>query len=115
MKQKDKVNLFDVIPYISEHVTTEKEDNLSVITFPRFRNKFMEKYFVPRGKSAKVHVKLEEHGTAVWDLIDGKRTIKEIAELLAEHFDHEENYEYRISTYISQLYTNGFIKYKTAL
>lgn len=115
MKQKDKVNLFDVIPYISEHVTTEKEDDLSVITFPRFRNKFMQKYFVPRGKSAKLHVKLEEHGTAVWDLIDGERTIKEITELLAEHFDHEENYEYRISTYISQLYTNGFIKYKAAL
>lgn len=44
-----------------------------------------------------------------------ERTIKEITEQLAEHFDHEENYEYRISTYISQLYTNGFIKYKAAL
>jgi len=115
MKEKDKVNLFDVIPYISEHVTTEKEGDLSVIVFPRFRNKFMQRYFVPRGKSANLHVKLEDHGTAVWDLIDGKRTIKEIAELLAEHFDHEENYEYRITKYIGQLYSNGFIKYKTAL
>ncbi len=40
---------------------------------------------------------------------------REITEQLAEHFNHEENYEYRITTYISQLYTNGFIKYKTAL
>jgi Coenzyme PQQ synthesis protein D (PqqD). len=115
MKEKEKVNLFDVIPYISEHVTTEKEGDLSMIAFPRFRNKFMQKYFVPKGKSAKLHVKLEEHGTAVWNLIDGKRTVMEITELLADHFDHEENYQYRITTYISQLYSNGFIKYKTTL
>lgn len=115
MKKEEKVNLFDVIPYISEHVTTEKEGDLSVIVFPRFRNKFMQKYFVPKGKSANIHVKLEENGTAVWDLIDGTRTIREITELLADHFGHEENYEYRITTYIGNLYTNGFIKYKAAL
>ncbi|BEG98028.1 PqqD family protein [Bacteroides sedimenti] len=115
MKNKEKVNLFDVIPYISEHITTEKEDGLSVVVFPRFRNKFMQKYFVPRGKSANIHIRLEEHGTAVWDLIDGNRTVKEITELLAEHFGQEENYEYRITTYIASLYRNGFIKYKTAM
>jgi hypothetical protein len=115
MKNKEKVNLFDVIPYISEHITTEKEDDLSVIVLPRFRNKFMQKYFVPRGKSANIRIKLEEHGTVVWDLINGARTVKEITELLAEHFNNEENYQYRITTYITQLYTNGFIKYKTAL
>ena len=115
MKEKEKINLFDVIPYISEHVTTEKKDDLCVIVFPRFRNKFMQKVFAPCGKSANLHVKLEEHGTAVWSLIDGNRTVREITEQLAEHFNHEENYEYRITTYISQLYTNGFIKYKTAL
>lgn len=115
MKEKDKVNLFDVVPYISEHITTEKEGDLSVVTFPRFRNKFMQKFFVPRGKSANIHIKLEEHGTAAWDLINGERTVKEITELLAEHFNNEENYQYRITTYITQLYTNGFIKYKPAL
>jgi len=113
MKKKEKVNLFDVIPYISEHVTTEKDGELSVIALPRFRNKFMQKFFVPKGKSPNLHIKLEEHGTAVWNLIDGQRTVKEITDLLAEHFNDEENYQYRITTYITQLFTNGFIKYKT--
>ncbi len=113
MKKKEKVNLFDVIPYISEHVTTEKDGELSVIALPRFRNKFMQKFFVPKGKSSNIHIKLEEHGTAVWNLIDGQRTVKEITDLLAEHFNNEENYQYRITTYITQLFTNGFIKYKT--
>jgi hypothetical protein len=107
-----KQNLFDLVPVISEHITTEKEGELSVITFPRFRSKFMQKYFVPTNKSAMIHIRLDEHGTAVWELIDGKRTIQTITEILADRFHHEENYEYRIATYFSQLYKQGFVKYR---
>ena len=105
-----KQNLFDLIPTISEHITTEKEGELSVITFPRFRSKFMQKYFVPKNKSATIHVRLDEHGAAVWNLIDGKRSVKEIVEILREHFNSEENYEYRITAYFSQLHKQGFVK-----
>jgi hypothetical protein len=107
-----KVNLLDLIPFISESITTEKEGELSVIAFPRFRSRFMQKYFVPKNKSSVIRIRLEEHGTAVWDLIDGKRTVKDIADTLAEHFNHEENYEYRIVAYLSQLQKQGFIKYR---
>jgi len=105
-----KKNLFDLVPVISKHITTENEGELSVIAFPRFRSKFMQKYFVPKNKSAIIRMRLEEHGTAVWNLIDGKRTVKEIADTLAEHFQHEENYEYRVAAYFSQLYKQGFVK-----
>ena len=107
-----KQNLFDFVPVISKHITTEKEGELSMITFPRFRSKFMQKYLVPKNKSATIHIRLDEHGTAVWNLIDGKRTIKAIAELLADHFQYEENYEYRITAFFSQLYKQGFMKYR---
>jgi hypothetical protein len=104
-------NLFDLVPVICEHITTENEGELSVIAFPRFRSKFMQKYFVPKSKSAIIRIRLEEHGTAVWNLIDGKRTVREIAEALAEHFNHEANYEYRITSYLTQLQKQGFIKF----
>ena len=107
-----KQNLFDLVPFISEHITTEKEGELSVITFPRFRSKFMQKYFVPKNKPAIIRVHLDEHGTAVWNLIDGNRTIKMISETLADRFNHEENYEYRIAIFFSQLYKQGFLKYR---
>jgi hypothetical protein len=107
-------NLFDLVPVISEHITTEKEGKLSVIAFPRFRSRFMQKYFIPKNKSAFIRIRLEEHGTAVWDLIDGKQTVKEIAAILAEHFNQEENYEYRIATYFSQLQKQGFIKFQSS-
>ncbi|MDR3339783.1 MAG: PqqD family protein [Candidatus Symbiothrix sp.] len=109
--QKEKINFFDLIPVISDHITTEKEGELSVIAFPRFRSKFMQKYFVPKNKSAIIRIRLEEHGTAVWDLIDGKRTVKEIAEALSGHFNQEENHEYRIVIYLKQLQKQGFVKF----
>ena len=105
-----KQNLFDFVPFVSEHITTEKEGELSVITFPRFRSKFMRKFFVPKNKPPTIHIRLDEHGTAVWDLIDGNRTIKVISEVLAGHFQYEENYEYRIVAFFSQLYKQGFVK-----
>jgi hypothetical protein len=103
-------NLFDRVPVISDHITTEKEGELSVITFPRFRNEFMQKYLVPKNKPAVIRIRLEAHGSAVWNLIDGKRTVREIAEALAEHFSHEEKYEYRIAAYLLELYRQGFVK-----
>ena len=107
-----KQNLFDLVPFVSEHITTEKEGELSVITFPRFRSRFMQKYFVPKNRPATIRVRLDEHGTAVWDLIDGKRTVKEITETLSDHFNREENYEYRIAVFFSQVHKQGFVKYR---
>jgi hypothetical protein len=104
-------NLFDLVPAKAGHIVTEKEGELSVIVFPRFRSKFMLRFFVLKNKSALIRVRLEEHGTAVWDLIDGQRTVGEIAEALAEHFNCEENYEYRIVKYLGQLHQQGFVKY----
>jgi hypothetical protein len=109
MAKKGK-NLFDMIPVISEHITTEYEGELAVIAFPRFRSKFMLKYFVPRNRSPFIRIRLEVHGTALWKLIDGKRTVIEITEMLADHFQNEENYAYRIATYIQQLQKQGFVK-----
>jgi uncharacterized protein YjaZ len=43
-------------------------------------------------------------------LIDGKRTVRRIIEELAEHFNYEENYESRITAYITQLQKDGFVK-----
>jgi hypothetical protein len=110
MGKKQTENMLDLIPVVSKHITTEKEGELSVIAFPRFRSAFLQKHLTLRHKSPIIRIKLEEHGTAVWNLIDGKRTVGEIAHTLAQHFNEEKNYEYRITTYLLQLQAQGFIK-----
>ena len=111
MAAKEKINLLEVIPFRSAPFTTKKEsDGTIVIAFPRFKYEWMQRFLLPKGMSSDIHVHLEEHGTAVWEQIDGKSTIREIIEKLADHFNHEENYESRILAYFSQLQKDGFVK-----
>lgn len=110
---KEKINLFDAIPCIGEGIQTElNTEGLSVIAFPRFRSKFMQKYMIPKSMSPFFHVTLDKHGTKVWSLIDGKRTVREIVVLLDDYFNHEENYECRVTKFLTQLQDKGFIKLK---
>lgn len=103
-----------MIPVISEHITTEYEGELAVVAFPRFRSKFMQKYFVPKNRSPVIRIRLDRHGTFVWQLIDGKRTVGEIAETveLPEEHRHEENLSSRVAQYIRQLQKHGFVRLK---
>ena len=96
MAAKEKINLLEVIPCRSEHITAEREGETIVLSFPRFKYPWMQRFLV--------------HGTAVWELIDGKRNVREIIEKLADHFQNEEGYESRVSAYLSQMQKDGFIK-----
>lgn len=109
---KKKINLLEVIPFRSEGVNTEEENNLAVIVFPRFKYAWMYKLPIFKSVSPVIRVRLEEHGTAVWRLIDGKRNVQEITVLLAEHFNREKNYEARVSVFIGQLRKDGFVRYR---
>ena len=110
---KEKVNLLDIVPIQCGHITTEWEGEKAILAFPRFKYEWMRRFLLPKGMSPDIHVTLEEHGTAVWRLIDGRRTVQEIISLLAGHFRHEENYSYRVTAYIMQLQKDGFIRLQT--
>lgn len=105
-----KVSLLDAVPVRCGHITTEWDGECAVLTIPRFKYEWMRRFLLPKSMSSSIHVKLEEHGTAVWELIDGQRTVQEIILLLAEHFEGEEVYESRITTYVMQLRKDGFIQ-----
>ncbi len=105
-----KVSLLDAVPVRCGHITTEREGESIVLTYPRFKYDWMRRFLLPKGMSPDIRVKLEEHGTAVWDLIDGRRTVQEIISLLAGHFEGEADYASRVTTYVMQLRKGGFIQ-----
>lgn len=111
MVAKEKTSLLKVVPCRGEHITAEQEGETIVLSFPRFKNAWVQRFFIPKGMSKELHVHLEEHGSAIWELIDGRRTVREIIEKLADHFQHEAGYEARVSTYLYQLQKDGFIKW----
>ncbi|WP_321330698.1 PqqD family protein [uncultured Bacteroides sp.] len=112
---KEKINLLEVIPVHNEHITTKLKGDCITIAFPRFKAKWVNNLFRPLGLSSCIHLCLEEHGSSVWTLIDGKRTVGDIIGLLAAHFNFEENYESRVLLYLNKLHKDGFIKYYNKL
>lgn len=106
-----RVNLLDTIPVPSAHITTEWDaDGCAVLVYPRFKRRWMRRLFLPKALSPYLHVRLEAHGTAVWRLLDGRRTVRQLITLLAGHFAGEADYPSRVTAYLMQLQRDGFIR-----
>ncbi|MCC8188579.1 MAG: PqqD family peptide modification chaperone [Bacteroides sp.] len=107
-----KINLLEVIPYRNERISVAREGECIRLGIPRFKRQWMQRFLLPKGMSPFVHVTLEEHGTEVWELIDGKRTVGEIIALLGDYFQHQEGYDARVTAYITQLRKDNLIGYR---
>jgi len=105
------VNLLDLIPKKILEDEQSEDGNVTVLK-PKFKNMLMFKYVIPKLKSPFYKVKLDEFGSYVWKLMDGKLTIEEIGRKLQENFneDIEPVYE-RLSIFIQSLQRYRFIKY----
>ena len=105
-------NLLDLIP-IKIMKSQENDDGTITVFKPKFRNKFMVKYIMPKLKSPDFKVNFDEFGSFVWKQIDGNLTIEKIGEKLKEHFkeDIEPVYE-RLSLFIQSIERYKFIEYK---
>jgi hypothetical protein len=66
--------------------------------------------FIPRGRSPYIRANLDEIGSKVWLLIDGKRKVGDIAIILKEELKEKVEPVYdRLYLFMNQLYQNGFI------
>ena len=77
---------------------------------PRFRASWLQ-WLQKRLRKPHIKVKLDEIGSAVWQLIDGKRMVVEIGEELERHFGekiHPTNE--RLGFFFSHLRRNKFVE-----
>ncbi|MCX6167820.1 MAG: PqqD family protein [Ignavibacteriales bacterium] len=89
------------------------EENLVSIIIPKFQNKFAVRFINPKLKSPVIRLKLDELGTAVWLLIDGKRKVDKIGKLLLEKFgDKIEPVNERLTKFLTGLYEQRFITFQ---
>ncbi|MBE6795536.1 MAG: PqqD family protein [Ruminococcaceae bacterium] len=73
-------------------------------------NKVFQKLFK---KPAVSYIHLDENGSFVWPLIDGKKTILEIGEAVDEHFGEKAHPLYeRLATYFRTLQKYGFVTFR---
>jgi hypothetical protein len=106
-------NLFDLIPIKNKKLKTVlREDGL--VNIVRLRDTFIEKIVCAIFKTSDtLTIKLDLYGSFVWNSINCKNTVKEIAEGILAHFGEETELVYeRLATYIITLKRNNIIDFK---
>lgn len=114
MKKQNKNNIknknfLDLIPVKSEKFRYETDSEGKVTIFVEnkgFFNFIAQKIF---GKPKFSQVHLEDFGSFIWQQIDGKKSVKEIADLLYKKFEKKAEPLYpRISVYFKTLLNYEF-------
>lgn len=109
---KKKENYLDYIPAISEKNRWDVGENGVVTIHMVHRGVYawIAQKFFHRPKVS--HIDLDRMGSFIFPLIDGKRTVGDIALLVKEEFGQEAEPLYdRLVKYMQILRNNGFIRY----
>lgn len=115
MKKKNVIdeNFLDKIPSHKERLSFSTDDDGNVtleMENTGIVNRIAQK-LLRKPKISYIH--LEEFGSFIWPLIDGKKSIYEIGELVDEHFGEKAQPLYeRLATYFQTLETYGFVNLK---
>ena len=80
------------------------EKELITLILPRFKNKLLIKLLVNEKRKNEIRIDLDELGTAVWNLIDGKRDVQNIVDDLRKTYPNQEQLEERTVQFLVGLY-----------
>ena len=102
---ENKPNWKEMVLTISPVVRTVFDENgLATLIVPRFKNKILIKLLVNEKRKNEIKIDLDELGTAVWNLIDGKRDIQNIVDDLRKTHPNQEQLEERTVQFLVGLY-----------
>lgn len=108
MQSKDWL---EYVPEIKASIgTIVHDDGLISISIPRFKKEWVAKLVLSKNRKNEIRINLDENGSKVWELIDGKRNIRNILDKLSDIALNEENYSDRVILFLQGLHKNGFIQ-----
>jgi hypothetical protein len=110
-----KANYLELTPVrVLDHEI--REDGKINIMLPRFKNKIAKRMLKPPKKSDHIPIKLDDVGSAIWLMIDGKLRVMEICEqmqsLYPEKMQPVEETEMRVTQFLSLLYQQRYISFR---
>ena len=102
-KRDTNINFLDLVPV--KNIKWERgEEGLIVLLKPKFKNKFIGKYFLPKMKKPFFRIKLDEIGSYVWELCNEENTVSDIGIKLKERFGEKIEPVYdRLIIFLKQL------------
>ncbi|MDD3642468.1 MAG: PqqD family protein [Candidatus Krumholzibacteria bacterium] len=111
-KRTPDVNLLELVPERTVGSGTG-EDGIVTVHAPRFHNRLLKRLIEPRLRRPQMMIRLDGIGTAVWEQIDGERTVGEIGAILRERFGETiEPCHDRLAVFFTQLELSRFIRWR---
>ncbi len=115
MKLKNKVtipdNFLDFVP-VRKVEWDRDEDGKVYLLRERTQSKLMSKLINFFKTNRYFYIHLDHIGTTAWSAIDGKRSIRDIGEIMKKELDENlEELEKRLPVYFTLLHQNQFIDF----
>jgi hypothetical protein len=103
------INLLEIKPTRNlEYETGDGE--LIVLLVPKFQNRYIVRWVMPLLKKKFFHVKLDAHGSFIWNRCDGATTVEEISKMMQATFGEDFDPTYgRIQRFVQTLLKDKFL------
>lgn len=100
-----------MVPVVNDTIgTIFNDEGLITITYPRYKKNWQVRLLLPKGRKNEIKLDLDTNGSAVWKLIDGQRTVKEILSELEDFGRDQEQFTSRVMMFLQGLIQDDFIR-----
>lgn len=111
-KNNSSINYLELTPTRLYEYEIESSGKVSVFV-PKFKNKLLVNFLVPKLKSPYIKAKLDDFGSLTWLEMDGNKKVADISQALTNKFgDKVQPVNERLTKFLTQLYKYNFIAFK---
>lgn len=110
-RKRKQQNYLEMVP-VRKVTGMVREGAHITLLLPKFKSALLRKWLIPARRSQDFRIRLDENGSAVWDLINGERNAGEICDIMRSRGTEGEGLEERVTGFLSKLYRNRFIVFK---
>lgn len=107
-------NFLEMVP-VQKRAYEIQEAGRVALLIPKFRNEAFADLLVPKNKSRYITIRLDEMGSATWQLIDAQKNVQQICEELYnsqnQAFKDMEDTVNRVTRYLTMLYEQKYISF----
>ncbi len=108
--KKETLNLWELKP-LRLREWEKTDDGKVTILIPKFKNELLKKWLLPKLAKPFFRVKLDKIGSTIWLLIDGDKTVAEIADNLRKIYGESvEPLEERLGKFLQKMERGDLIK-----
>jgi hypothetical protein len=99
------------VPSKAELEWKVNDEDLVEIYVPKFKSNFGKSFCRLIKRDETLVAKMDKIGSIVWKNCNGKRSVKDIFNILKKKFPKEENLDQRLFLFLSQMRSLGYVNY----